>query len=335
MTTPSLDGYALHVLTKRWDSIQGMTSLAELRDGSLASSSFDENTILIWNTKKGELIKTLDTEKESSHFKKLVVLKDGNLAVPVGIPIQIWNTNTGIVLKTLWGHKNNVVSLVVMQDGSLASGGQDNTILIWNTTSAQIIKELKGHKNEVTTLVILQNGILASGSYDETIRIWDSKNEKEIKLFKHTQSIKQLVVLSNGNLASIGHESSEIQIWNTTSGLVDVTLKNDTRENHILVALHDGNLASSSSKDKNGVIRIWNPENGELIEMIFNKARVLYLAVLKDGSLACSTIKSANGFIFGNITIWRKNTEKSFKNKIDLHSFADNPLFNFNMLSFF
>ncbi len=56
--------------------------------------------------------------------------------------IKIWNINTGITIKTLYGHTHSVESLVVLPDGLLASCNSDKTIRIWNVTSGININTL-------------------------------------------------------------------------------------------------------------------------------------------------------------------------------------------------
>ncbi len=92
--------------------------------------------------------------------------------VVVGGEINIWNVNTGIVIRTLTGHTDWIYSLVVLPDGLLASGCDDDTIRIWNFTTGINIKTLTGHSHDVRSLVVLSLDLLASSSFDQTIRIW-------------------------------------------------------------------------------------------------------------------------------------------------------------------
>ena len=49
----------------------------------------------------------------------------------------------GIELKTLKGHVGEVYSLVVLPDGSLASGSFDNTIRVWDYAKKIALRHLQ------------------------------------------------------------------------------------------------------------------------------------------------------------------------------------------------
>ena len=80
---------------------------------------------------------------------------------------KIWNLDKVITIKTLTGHTDSVTSLVVLSDGTLASGSNDNTIKLWDYSTGYLIKTLIGHTRWVTSLVLLSdmhssNELLAS-----------------------------------------------------------------------------------------------------------------------------------------------------------------------------
>ena len=64
------------------------------------------------------------------------------------------------------GHDSDVRALAVLPDGSLASGGEDDSIRLWKHA-----RRLP-HGDFVTSLRVLADGTLASASYDGTIRLW-------------------------------------------------------------------------------------------------------------------------------------------------------------------
>jgi len=115
------------------------------------------------------------------------------------------------IFKTLEDYKNLAcyLSLVVLPDGTLASGSDDYTIKIWDVKTGKRIKTLCGHTSWIRSLAVLSDGSLVSGSDDYTIKIWDVKTGKRIKTLNgHTRCIRSLVVLPDGTLASGSHDNT-------------------------------------------------------------------------------------------------------------------------------
>jgi NTE family protein len=104
-------------------------------------------------------------------------------------------------------------SLILLNDGTLASASRVGTIKMWDISTGEEIKTLKGHTDGVTSLILLNDGILASASYDKTIKLWDISTGKEIKTLKgHTDGVISLILLNDGILASASYDNT-IKLW--------------------------------------------------------------------------------------------------------------------------
>ena len=88
--------------------------------------------------------------------------------------IVLWNTETGLPVRSLEGHADTVVSLAFNATGSqLASAGVDAAIRVWNMND-EAVQVLEGHTNRLTTVAFSPDGSsLASGGYDRTVRLWN------------------------------------------------------------------------------------------------------------------------------------------------------------------
>jgi WD40 repeat protein len=149
-----------------------------LTDGLLASGSADK-TILLWNVTSGEIEKKLVLSTTqfppTIQIYSLAELPDKTLASCNNLPnieIRLWNVTSGQQVRKLYGHEFPSKALVVLRDGRLASGSEDETIRIWDTSTGQSLITLTGQNSPITSLAVLPNGHLASGS-DEGIRIWN------------------------------------------------------------------------------------------------------------------------------------------------------------------
>jgi len=188
------------------------------------------------------------------------------------------------LVRNLTGHTDQVNALVLLSDGSLASGSSDNTVRIWNPCSGTLLRTLIGHTKGVTALALLSDGSLASASSDGTVRVWNPLAGTLIRTFSEPNlyQINALALLPDGTLA-FGGSSGIIRIWNPFTGAVVMNMT-DGYSSAVLVSFPDGTLASSPCGYYCGSIRIWNPSNGTLIRSIGNSANPLL--VLPDGSLA-------------------------------------------------
>ena len=91
-------------------------SLAVLPNGYLASGHNEDNSIKIWDTDTGALIRTL--LDHSDNVNSIAVLNNGKLASgSKDNTIKIWNKDTGSLISTLLGHLDWVIAVAVLPNG--------------------------------------------------------------------------------------------------------------------------------------------------------------------------------------------------------------------------
>ena len=132
---------------------------------------------------------------------KQITIKD-NFYLDIKDPIQI------IKVHTAW-----VYCLLMMQDGRIASGSGDHSIIIYNSKTFQPDLIIKEHKDYVLCIIQLYSGILASCSRDGTInlfRINNVKYEKIQTLNYHTNKVYKIIELKNNLLASCSEDRNII-----------------------------------------------------------------------------------------------------------------------------
>ena len=66
----------------------------------------------------------------------------------------------------------------MMDDGTLASGAEDNLILLWNSGRMDCVFTFTGHTKEVWDVIAMDPTKVASCSEDNTIKVWDLKTGK-------------------------------------------------------------------------------------------------------------------------------------------------------------
>ena len=101
-------------------------------------------------------------------------MQNGDLVSGSYQEIKIWDKSTQELKRILKGHTDWVNSLLVLQNGDLASGSTDKIIRIWNVSTGVNTRNLtKDIENEGSNLILRANGDLVSASHLE-INVWDT-----------------------------------------------------------------------------------------------------------------------------------------------------------------
>ncbi len=190
-------------------------------DGKYIASGGLDQTIKIWKTDTGKLVRTFEGHK--SWVKSVVFSPNGKYIASGSLDqtIKIWKTGTGKLVKTLKGHKDSLLSVSFSPDGKyIASGSKDNTVRIWETDTGRLIRILKGHKDWVFSVSFSPDGkYIASGSADRTIKIWEIDTKRLIYTLKGNEDSVFLINFSpDGRRIISGSADGSIRIWDVTSG---------------------------------------------------------------------------------------------------------------------
>ena len=182
--------------------------------------------------------------------------------------IKIWDYYNKKCLKTLEGHEDCILTLILLKTSKfLCSGGADLTIRIWDWENNKCLQILKGHEKWVKCILELDNGIIVSGSDDKSIKLWkDNFNIKTI--FGHTNSVRSFCQINSSYFAS-GSFDSTIKIWEINTWVCVQTLEGHESNIICIITLKYSNnkqnnkknyskntsLIASCSNDK--TIKIW------------------------------------------------------------------------------
>jgi WD40 repeat protein len=100
----------------------------------------------------------------------------------LGETVKIWNTRSGICLKTLKGYRDQADLVTFSPNGTqLASASREHydstnrAVEIWDVCGGTCLQRLEGHSDVISSIAFSPNAAqLASASYDKTVRIWDT-----------------------------------------------------------------------------------------------------------------------------------------------------------------
>jgi WD40 repeat protein len=203
--------------------------------------------------------------------------------------------------------------LTVLSNGSLVSGSFGE-IKIWNPYSGQLLRTLNGHTQNVHNLKIINNGNLLSSDYSlhlqTQIKIWELSTGALLKEFT-MKSSRDVVALENGHMVTASKE--KVQIWNLQDGSLINEIAIDSRTDVRLAALHNGDLAFTTTYFYDCIIHIIDPMTGVFKTNISESdlSEVSFLSELSNNELLMSKYQvdsrtSLNIYDLTNMTLKKK-----------------------------
>ena len=152
-------------------------------------------------------------------------------------------------------HAGTTECICELNNGNIASCGNDLTIKLWQKFTNEPYASLFGHTGTVLSILQLKNGLLASASVDKTIRIWDIKILQTVKILReHQESVIKLYQLKNSKFISCSVDGT-LRIWDPLQNYTSILLKGHKDAVESVIELQTGVIASCSLDEH---IRIWD-----------------------------------------------------------------------------
>lgn len=229
----------------------------------------------------------LDTGREVIRYYQHDVMDEPNLDVgsvtfspdgtkilgSYGIPMRLWDTTTGELIREFLGHGSYVNSVAFSSDGEIAlsSAWRENSFRVWDTDSGVELRRFEGHGGVVRAITISNDGRYAlSGSDDTTVRVWDLANGAEVlTLPGHTDDIYAAQYsprFEDGYLIASAGLDEFVRIWDVESAQQVARLDEHADDVWTIAFSPDGSLLVSGSEDRTAII--WDMDTYESIGVL-------------------------------------------------------------------
>lgn len=262
-------------------------------DSNIAVSMAIDTPPTLWDLETGEFTRYAAhdvTDEPNLEVGSVAFSPDGSHVLgSYGIPIRLWDTQTGELIREFLGHGSYVNSVAFSSDGTLAlsSAWRENSFRVWDISNGVQIRRFEGHGGVVRAVTISSDNRFAlSASDDDTVRVWDLNNGAEVKtLAGHTDNIFASIYSPNiddGYIVASAGLDNFIRIWNVETQQQIAKLDKHNEDVWTIAFTPDGSKLVSGGEDNKA--RIWDMETFEqLLVLEPHDNWVTTVAVSPDG----------------------------------------------------
>ena len=261
----------------------------------------NNGTLGVWNAETGSNI--WKKEREVGRVTSLKVSPNGKMiALSAGSKIRLFRSENGEELEfnNTGGHRGWIRNLCFNHSGNtLASVGDDKSIILWDMDTRKFKKQIFGHTSSVYAIDFSKDDRkIVTGSNDMTIRQWDTASGKQIgtPITGHKNVVLSVRYNSNDSLILSSSGDQTACLWKTDGTLVNHFVGASGYMSDAIFGLTEDEIITASA-DK--YIRIWCSQSGkETVRLGGHFGGVSRLVLSKDGIL----VSSDN---IGGINVWK------------------------------
>lgn len=260
-------------------------TVAFSKDGSRIISGSQDNTIRLWDSEGGQLLKSF---RGHDGAVRTVAFAESDQVILSGShdnSIRKWNISEYEEIRVLQGqvlegHVDAILSAGFSPDGErIVTASRDRTARTWETFTGQPLKVFaEGHSFLATSAAFFPGGKrLATGAVDNTVRIWDVDSGTQLVRLEHTGRAAALTVSNDGKWVITGGDDNSAKMWNAETGELAGIFKGDKdskgHNNEVTAVAISENDQRLLTGDSSGRVFIWDIKTQKVVLELKGHAR--------------------------------------------------------------
>ncbi|GLT28102.1 hypothetical protein SLA2020_030580 [Shorea laevis] len=166
--------------------------------------------------------------------------------------IKLWDTNTGLLSRTLYGCLGSVLDLAITHDNrSVIAASSSNNLFVWDVSSGRVRHTLTGHTDKVCAVDVskISSRHVVSAAYDRTIKVWDLQKGYCINTIIFHSNCNALCFSMDGLTICSGHIDGNLRLWDIQTGKLISEVAAHSQAVTSISLSRNGNVVLTSGRD--------------------------------------------------------------------------------------
>jgi WD40 repeat protein len=241
--------------------------LIYLADGTLLAAGVSDNTLTVWDAKRGDKLGVLRNEKRP--YRISFSPKGSQLAIIDTDTIRTWNIGESRPrIKVIRGHTSVCGSVKFSPDGqTLAAGYWSDEIRLRDVQELKLQTKFRCEGLDMIRSIDFSpcGNKLAATSYDKIVRVWDIGKPEALpaELTGHQAVLYAVAFSPKGDLLVSADANGVLGIWDVEHDYELQIFTEETKWIWSIAFSPDGKCLASAHHYENALL--WDVENGEQI----------------------------------------------------------------------
>lgn len=241
-------------------------------NGSSIAVGLMDGTIQIWSIVDG--VKKQEFSSDSGRPFGLSYSSDGKkLAASAGSDVNLWDTNTGNLIKKIGGHhKSDVISLAFdpLSSNLITASRGDGCVYLWDLSTYKVTTIQKGHSLPISAMALSPDGTKLATSYSYFSReftVWNLKDGSIWSTYtNHTSGVVGLAYSSDGRFLATASMDKSTMVLDTMYNTFPLTLQAQNNYDRSVAFSPDGSMIATGGWDDLGSVYLWQVSDGKLLK---------------------------------------------------------------------